>query len=191
MLHIIGIAGSLRAKSFNTMLLRAAAASAPSGMEIQIEPIDAIPLYNEDIERSAFPPAVKHLKELIGAADGMLMVTPEYNHSVPGVLKNAVDWISRPPADIPRTLGGLPIAIVGTSPGGFGTVLAQAAWLPVVRTLGMQPWFGSRITLAHSNQAFSPDGELIDIQQARTLKEFLAGFAEFVARVRPAGKPRT
>lgn len=84
------------------------------------------------------PEPVKALKEAIVAADGLLLATPEYNNSIPGVFKNAIDWLSRPPADIKRVFGGMPVALTGASPGGFGTILSQNAWLPVFRTLGAE-----------------------------------------------------
>ena len=84
------------------------------------------------------------------AADGVLLVTPEYNNSIPGVFKNAIDWLSRPAADIKRVFGGRRFAIIGASPGAFGTVLSQAAWLPVLRTLGTQLWSGGRIAVARA-----------------------------------------
>jgi NAD(P)H-dependent FMN reductase len=180
--RIIGISGSLRAASLNSALLRAAAASAPEGVEIEIASIHGIPLYNEDLERTDFPAAVSALKEKLKAADGLLLVTPEYNHSMPGVLTNAVDWISRPAADIPQVLRGLPVAIIGASPGGFGTVLAQTAWLQVIRTLGLRPWFGMSFTLSHATGAFGPDGTLVDAATRDRLQRFIAGFAEFVVQ---------
>jgi len=87
---------------------------------------------------------LRETQAAIAAADGLLLVTPEYNNSIPGVFKNAIDWLSRPPADISRVFGGKPVAIIGASPGGFGTILSQEAWLPVLRTLGTKPWFGGR-----------------------------------------------
>ena len=184
MTRIIGISGSLRAASLNSALLRAAAATAPAGVEIEIASIDSIPLYNEDLEHTAFPAAVSAIKEMLAGADGLLIVTPEYNHSIPGVLKNAVDWISRPPADIPKVFQGLPVAIIGATPGGFGTVLAQSAWLPVIAKLGMRPWFGMSIALSHATDAFGADGALVDAAAHDRIQQFVSSFAEFVARAR-------
>ena len=87
------------------------------------------------------PSRVAELKERIASADGLLLVTPEYNDSIPGVFKDAIDWLTPPPADIPRIFGGRPVALIGASPGRFGTVLSQSAWLPICRTLGTRPWF--------------------------------------------------
>jgi NAD(P)H-dependent FMN reductase len=184
MIRIVGISGSLRKGSFNSALLRAAASSVPTGVDIHIEPIDAIPLYSEDLEQVAFPQAVTRIKNALASADGLLMATPEYNHSLPGVLKNAVDWISRPPSDIPRTLAGLPVALMGASPGGFGTVSAQAAWLPVLANLGMYAWSGRSLAVSRAHLAFDSAGSLVDGDVARNLEQFLRGFAGFVSRVR-------
>jgi NAD(P)H-dependent FMN reductase len=138
MTKIVGIAGSLRAASFNAALLRTAAGLMPSGASLEIASIKGIPLYDGDVEANeGIPQVVAALKEQIAAADGLLLVTPEYNNAMPGVFKNAIDWLSRPPSDIPRIFGNRPTAVIGASPGGFGTILAQNAWLPVLRTLGM------------------------------------------------------
>jgi chromate reductase len=183
MMTIVGISGSLRAGSFNSALLRAALGLMPPGASLDIATIKGIPLYDGDVEvKQGIPEAVTTLKEKIAAADGLLLVTPEYNNSMPGVFKNAIDWLSRPPADIPRIFGGRPVAIIGASPGGFGTILAQNAWLPVIRTLGMQPWFGKRLMVSRAGQAFNEAGELIDDQVRTQLQQFLHGFAEFARR---------
>src|SRR5437764_2684635 len=146
---IIGISGSVRRASFNAALLRAAVAAAPEGIELRTESIADIPLYNGDLEAErGRPPPVARLKDAIAAADGMLLVTPEYNNSMPGVAKNAIDWLTRPAADIPRVFGGRPVAIAGASPGGFGTILSQNAWLPVFRTLGADLWSGGRLIIS-------------------------------------------
>src|SRR6266511_3115755 len=119
MITLIGISGSLRRASFNSAILRAAAAVMPSEAELRIESIAGIPLYDGDVEAEhGVPSVVSKLKDLIAAADGLFLVTPEYNNSIPGVTKNAIDWLSRPPADIPKVFGGKPVAIAGASPGG-------------------------------------------------------------------------
>src|SRR6185295_19859335 len=128
------------------MLLRAAVEAAPAGSSIQIESIRDIPLYDGDVEaEQGIPPAVQQLKARIAAADGLLIVTPEYNNSIPGVLKNTIDWLSRPPADIPRVFGGKRVALIGASPSAFGTILSQNAWLPVLKTLGTELWSGKKL----------------------------------------------
>src|SRR5438034_3900049 len=152
---ILGMAGSLRQGSFNAALLRAAAAAAPAGCTVDIASIRGIPLYDSDVEAATGVPAVvATLKDRVAAADGLLLVTPEYNNSIPGVFKNAIDWLSRPPQDIPRVFGGRAFAIMGASPSAFGTTLSQAAWLPVLRTLGTQTWFGGRVLVARAAGVF-------------------------------------
>jgi NAD(P)H-dependent FMN reductase len=181
MTTIVGISGSLRQNSYNTALLRAAAAAMPEGATLRIEAIRAIPLYDGDLERDAgIPPAVQALKDAIAAADGLLIATPEYNNSVPGVLKNAIDWLSRPPADIRRVFGDKAVAVIGATPGGFGTVLAQSAWLPVLRVLGTRPWFGARLAVARAANVFDANGVLTDQAVAQQLRAFVEGFVAFV-----------
>ncbi len=181
MTRIIGIAGSLRKASFNAALLRAAAEVSPAGTEVVIASIAGIPLYDGDLEAErGVPGAVTELKNRIADADGLLLVTPEYNHSMPGVLKNAIDWLSRPPKDIPRVFGGKPVAILGATPGVGGTRLAQTAWLPVLRALGTRAWFGKSLYVAGAAQAFDADGRLVDEKVRQLLSELMAGFAAFV-----------
>ena len=181
MTAIVGIAGSLRQGSFNASLLRAAVALAPEGCTIRVETIAGIPLYNGDDEaKSGIPQAVTKLKDAIAAADGLLFVTPEYNNSVPGVLKNAIDWCSRPPADIARVFAGKPVAIAGASPGGFGTILAQNAWLPVFRTLGADLWSGGRLLVSRAGGIFDDQGAIKDAPTRDSLRKFLEGFAKYV-----------
>src|SRR5690606_22007770 len=123
--------------------LRAAARAMPEGVTVEIATIAGIPLYDGDLEaEQGIPEPAERLKTALAAADGLLLVTPEYNNSVPGVLKNAIDWLSRPPGDIERVFGGLPVALLGASAGGFGTILSQAAWLPILKTLGTRTYSG-------------------------------------------------
>ncbi len=122
-MEILGIVGSLRQDSYNKMVLRTAAAVAPTGMTVIEHPLDAVPLYNFDIEQDGDPDGVRALKAAIADCDGLLIVTPEYQHGIPGVLKNALDWASRPPGGSP--LDGKPVAIMGVSPGMTGTARAQ------------------------------------------------------------------
>jgi chromate reductase, NAD(P)H dehydrogenase (quinone) len=179
--NIIGICGSLRRGSFNLMLLHAAVDAVPAGSSIQIESIREIPLYDGDVEaEQGIPPAVQQLKARIAAADGLLIVTPEYNNSIPGVLKNAIDWLSRPPADVPRVFRGRPVAIMGATPGLGATLLSQAAWLPVVRTLGMRPWFEGRLGIAAAGKVFDANGGVADEATRDRIKTFVQGFAAFV-----------
>jgi NAD(P)H-dependent FMN reductase len=125
---------------------------------------------------------VAALKEEIVAADGLLLVTPEYNNGIPGVFKNAIDWLSRPASDIGRVFGGRRVAVIGASPGQWGTALSQAAWLPVLRTLGTEPWWGGRLQVARARTVFDEEGRLVDDGIRERLRGVVEGFAGFVTR---------
>ena len=182
MTKVLGISGSLRRGSYNSALLRAAARLMPEESTLDIASLRGIPLYDGDVEAQGIPAAVSQLKEAIIAADGVLLVTPEYNNSIPGVFKNAIDWLSRPSSDIKRVFGGRAFAIMGASPGAFGTTLSQAAWLPVLRTLGTQTWFGGRLLVARASGVFGEGGALKDAAVEEQLKQFLAGYVSFLRR---------
>ena len=178
-MRLVGVSGSLRAASYNSALLRAAQAMTPDGVDLIEGSIRGVPLYDGDLERDqGLPEAVVVLKALIADSDGLLLFTPEYNNGVPGVFKNAIDWLSRPASDIDRVFGGRPVAVLGASPGPFGTVMSQAAWLPVLRTLGTAPWFGGRMMLSHAGSAFDADGQLTDEDARRRLGRFINGFVD-------------
>lgn len=180
MTRILGISGSLRQASLNAALLRAAVALMPAGAELEVATIAGIPLYNGDDEAATgVPPEAQALKDAISAADGVLLVTPEYNNGIPGVFKNAIDWASRPSAEIPRVFRGRPFALMGASPGPYGTLLAQTAWLPVLRTLGARVYEG-RLMVAHAHEVFDSTGALKDEALRMRLSRFLA---EFVAAI--------
>lgn len=181
MITLIGISGSLRHGSYNSALLRAAAASVPQDCELRMESIRDIPLYDGDVEaQQGVPAAAARLKDLIAAADGLFLATPEYNNSVPGVAKNAIDWLTRPPSDIPRVFRGKPIAIAGASPGGFGTILSQNAWLPVFRTLQAEVWTGGRVLVSRVSSLVDANGDIVDAPTLDNIRKFVQGFVDHI-----------
>ena len=185
MTTIVGISGSLRKHSFNAGLLRAAVEAVPEGCTLTIESIKGIPLYDGDVEEAeGIPPVVSDLKEQIAAADGLLMATPENNNSMPGVFKNAIDWLSRPPEDRQRVFGNLPIGLMGATPGAFGTAFSQYAWLPVLRVLGAQVWSGRLMWVSGAMKKFDEAGNLVDDGVRKQLAKFMSGFADFAARLK-------
>lgn len=179
MVKLLGISGSLRKGSYNTALLNAAIAR--SNGTVSAGTIQGIPLYDGDLEAAeGIPAAVQVLKDQIAAADGVILFTPEYNNSIPGVFKNAIDWLSRPSSDIAKIFGNRPFAIAGTSPGNFGTQLSQNAWLTVLHTLGARTWSGKRLMIPRAGEVFDAEGRLVDEAAAKRLDGFVAGFAEYV-----------
>lgn len=187
MVKILGIPGALRQGSFNRSLLRAAVEVAPAGVTLEVASIDDIPLYDGDIEAAlekagGFPPAVRELRAKLVAADALLLVSPEYNHSLPGVLKNAIDWLSREGPGKEEVCKGKPVALIGATPGLGGTRLAQAAWLPVFRALGMKPWFGRQLYVAGAGKVFDADGRMVDDKVRALLTTFVTEFAAEVER---------
>lgn len=176
MTTILGLSGSLRRASYNAGLLRAASEHAPDGVTIQIGAIRDVPLYDADREAEAgLPEAVQTLQDQLAAADALLLVTPEYNNGVPGVFKNVIDWMSRGPGL--KLFAGKPVAVIGASPGGFGTILSQDHWLPVLRTLRTRPWVEGRLMVSRAGPLFDDDGNLVDDATRERLSAFVAGFA--------------
>lgn len=180
--NVAGFAGSLRKGSFNRMLLRAAVELAPPGMTIETIELDAIPLYNGDVEAQGNPPAVADFKDAIGRADAILVVTPEYNYGVPGVLKNAIDWASRPPGK--SVLNGKPAAIMGASPGGFGTARAQLqlrqAFLFTQTLAVLHP----EVQVAKAHEKFDGEGRLTDEPTRRFVRQLLESLQAWTDRLR-------
>lgn len=189
MVQLVGIAGSLRKQSYNRGLLQAAATHLPSGSQMTIADIGEFPLYNEDIENgTGIPAPVAALKTAITNADGIIIATPEYNHSIPGVLKNAIDWVSRPPQDQARVLHGKHIALIGATIGNFGTAFAQDAWLPVFRALNLKFWSdGGPFYLMRAGDAFGPDGQLHDGEANKRLAAYIADFAAACEQMKAEG----
>jgi NAD(P)H-dependent FMN reductase len=185
MTKVLGISGSLRRGSYNSALLRAATGLMPQEATLEVASIRGVPLYDGDVEAQGIPASVSQLKEAVVAADGVLLVTPEYNNSIPGVFKNVIDWLSRPPADARRVFGGRRFAIIGASPGAYGTTLSQSAWLPVMRTLGVQLWTGGRLMVARANTLFDESGTLKDATTEEALKQFLLGYVTYLRRTPP------
>ena len=177
-MRLVAVSGSLRAASYNTALLRAAQTTAPDDVEMIEASIRDIPLYDGDLERDqGLPQAVAALKHLIADCDGLLLFTPEYNSGIPGVFKNAIDWLSRGSPDIPAVFGDRPFALIGASPGGFGTILSQNHWLPVLKTLGVRLWAGQRLMVSRAGGLFDGDGRLTDDKVRQQLAGFVQGFA--------------
>ncbi|MFC4734555.1 NADPH-dependent FMN reductase [Salipiger abyssi] len=178
MTRLMGLSGSLRRGSFNTGLMRAAVEEAPEGVGIDAHTVHGVPLYDADLEAEGDPQAVTALRAALKACDGLILFTPEYNNSLPGVFKNAIDWMSSGPgADL---FAGKPVTLLGASPMGFGTILSQNAWLPVLRALGTRPWNGQRLMVSKAPGKFDEAGNLTDGKTRERLAGFVAGFAEAV-----------
>ena len=175
MVTVLGISGSLRQKSFNAGLLQAAAEAMPKEVTFVTGTIAGVPLYNADEEAEAgAPDAVKTLRRQLEDADGLLLATPEYNNGIPGVFKNAIDWMaSGQAADL---FVGKPVAVIGASPMAHGTMLAQDSWAPVLRALRTRPWFEGRLMVGRARTLFDEDGTLTHEEMRSRLHAFVRGF---------------
>jgi chromate reductase, NAD(P)H dehydrogenase (quinone) len=173
--RVVAVSGSLRAGSYNSALARAAVELAPAGVEIELfEGLGSLPPYDADVDGEEVVPAVADLRERIAAADALLVVTPEYNGSIPGVLKNAIDWASRPRED--AALAGKTVAIAGATTGNYGAIWAQQ---DLRRVLGIA---GARVTagelpVARAQHAFDDDLRLVDATVRERLEEHLVALA--------------
>lgn len=180
-MKIIGISGSLRKGSFNTALLREMSRLVPDGVELRVETVHGIPLYDGDAEdATGVPLVVEKLKQAFAEADGLILATPEYNSSIPGVFKNAIDWMSLPPARTQIAFWNKPVGLIGATPGVFGTNLSQSAWLPVLHSLGTRPWFGGRIQFPRAGQSIDAAGTVTDEALRDQLRLYIKGFTDFI-----------
>ncbi len=179
--HILGLSGSLRKGSYNSGLLRAAQQVLPAGVILEIFDLASIPLYNGDVEAAGFPEPVREFKARILAADALLIATPEYNYSIPGVLKNALDWASRPLKENP--FNGKPVALMGAG-GQFGTARAQMHLRQVALALDLLPLNRPEVMIQRAAEKFDPDGNLTDDSIRQRIKLLLEALVEWTQRLR-------
>ena len=182
-LKILGIAGSLRKESYNRSALRAAVKLVPEGAQLETFDLDNIPPFNSDLERE-LPEGVRAFKAAIKAADAILIVTPEYNYSIPGVLKNAIDWASRPYGD--NTWDGKPVGIMGASPGMLGTARAQYHLRQMFVFLNMFPVNQPEVMIAHADDKFDNEGNLKDQKTIQKIRELLGTLTEWTKSLQKA-----
>ena len=180
-LRVLAIAGSLRRASFNGRLLAAARALAPRGMSIDIyDDLASVPLFNEDLEAPRAPVGVERLRDAVAHADAVMIATPEYNQSIPGVTKNMVDWLSR---GEPEVLDGKPLAVLGVTAGSWGTRLAQAALRHTLAACGALTMPAPQLYLRDGAALFDVDGRLADTRSSESLSQFLVAFERWVRRM--------
>lgn len=180
---ILALSGSLRKKSYNTQLAQQARRLAPVGVSVEVATLHGIPLYDGDIETEiGIPESVLQLKQRILACDGLLLLTPEYNNSIPGVMKNGIDWLSR--TDLKAVFHDRPTGVIGATPGGWGTLSAQTAWLSTLHALGARSYHAQRLMISHAQKTM-PEGSInIDQDLESRLTGFLQGFADFIRQKR-------
>jgi chromate reductase, NAD(P)H dehydrogenase (quinone) len=177
---VLGFAGSLRKGSFNVALLRAAVELAPADMKLETFDLHGIPLYDGDVEAQGLPGPVQRFRERIAAADALLIVTPEYNYSMAGVLKNAIDWASRPPD---QPFRGKPVALAGASMGGFGTARAQYHLRQTCVYLDMVPLNKPEVFVSAAHQKVDGEGRLTDEPSRAALRGLLEALVPWSRRV--------
>jgi chromate reductase len=185
-LSVCGITGSLRRDSYNHALLRAAQELAPEEMQIEVVDLSLIPFYDADQDGEVKPESIIALKDAIHRADALLLVTPEYNRGIPGVLKNAIDWASRPAGRSP--LAGKPAAIMGATTGMWGTVRAQLHLRQVLAATRTQVLLKPEVLVALAAQKFDEHGQLTDEPTRQLVHELLTALAEWTNRLRDADR---
>jgi chromate reductase len=180
-IHILGIAGSLRRASFNRGLIRAAVELAPPGVEVTVFDLHEVPMFDADVEATGDPAAVVALKRAIGEADALLIATPEYNHCIPGVLKNAIDWASRPART--SVLAGKPVAVMGASPGRGGTARAQAQLRDGLTYTGGLVLPLPELLVPLATTKFDVAGDLIDPDTRVEVRDVVVALAAWARRL--------
>lgn len=179
-IHIVAISGSLRGASYNTALLRAASELLPPGADLEIISLDGLPLFNQDSEADA-PEAVHRFQAQVAAADALLIATPEYNASIPGVLKNAIDWASRLPE---RGLNGKPAAIIGASTGQFGTLRAQLHLRQIMSHVNAQVVNKPEVYVMQAQAKFDANGRLVDENSRGFLRDLLINLVQLTRQLK-------
>jgi chromate reductase, NAD(P)H dehydrogenase (quinone) len=179
-LRVLAFAGSLRKASFNRALVRGAREVAPEGMDVVIHELDGIPLFNQDVEQQGVPDAVRAFHRAIAEADALLIATPEYQHGISGVLKNAIDWASRPPGDAP--IIAKPVAIMGATPGMWGTARAQTQLRQALAYNGCPMVLKPEVLVANAKERFDGEGRLIHEATRKFVRQLLESLAELARR---------
>jgi|FaiFalDrversion2_1042247.scaffolds.fasta_scaffold01273_4 chromate reductase len=185
--RVVGFAGSLRRGSYNRALLRAAEELLPEGMALETFDLAPIPLYSMDVEQQGLPESVVAFKQAIRRADAVLIATPEHNWSIPGVLKNALDWSARPPGDNP--FRGKPVAIMGATTGLWGTLRAQLHLRQILTYLEALPLSRPEVLVAQAREKFDAEGRLVDETTRSWIRELLLALKEWALRLRAIGVP--
>lgn len=180
-INVLAFLGSLRAGSFNRMALNAAIAAKPADMTITVARIDDLPLYNDDMRQAGYPAPVQRVREQVRAADAILFVSPEYNYSVPGVLKNAIDWVSRPPQ---QPFDGKPCAMMGASTSLLGTARMQYHLRQMCVFLNMQPLNRPEVMIAGAAAKFADDGSLADAKTGEFIAQLLVALDAWTRRLK-------
>jgi len=184
-LNILGLPGSLRSRSYNQFALRAAAGLMPPGMALQVYDYSDVPLYNGDVEARGIPEPVQKLRAAIEAADGVLIASPEYNFSVPGVLKNAIDWMSR---TNPQPFKGKPVAIMTATQGPLGGGRSQYEWRKILGAVDALALVKPEVFMSLAQNRFDADGQLTDAATTKAIETQMAAFQAWILRLR-AGAP--
>jgi chromate reductase len=186
-IRVLGFAGSLRRKSYNKLLLRAASKLLPDSTELELFDIEGIPLYNQDTEALGIPEIVKRFKDKIEDADAILIATPEYNHSYPGVLKNAIDWASRPNGH--NSFDRKPVAVMSAATGMFGGVAAQDQLKQVLLALNMRLVTQPAVIVTSAQHKFDLDNELTDTDAKKFMKQLLANLVDLTRKLSQSEQP--